>query len=185
MPRCAEPPFPIRHSSPSARSSTHLTVIRRERSLFRLLEGPVPWRHGFAVQLGTATAPKEVVDGVKNEWTRQVEAFTDGIYPEWRTHFDQKRRRVPPDIRREFKPEARWAPQDSYFVESFLRWLGAKPEPQLLSEMTARLDAVVRFTRFVVRQFVIGEYSLAQNDSDVFDQFQLPPPRARWVRDRD
>ena len=35
------------------------------------------------------------------------------------------------------------------------------------------MDAVLRFTRYVVRDFVIGKYSLTKNDSDVFDQFQL------------
>jgi hypothetical protein len=57
---------------------------------------------------------------------------------EWRTYFEQEGRRVPPDIRKDFIPEDRWTPQDSHFVESFLQWLHAKPEPPLLAEMTVR-----------------------------------------------
>ena len=44
--------------------------------------------------------------------------------------------------------------QDSPFVESFLQWLHAKPDPPLLAEMTERLEPVLKFTRFVVREFM-------------------------------
>lgn len=110
---------------------------------------------------------------MKKKWIKQVQAFTDGIYPDWRTHFERTGRRVPPDIRKELIPEGLWRVQESCFVYGFVQWLGANPESRLIADMTTRLDAVLRFTRFVVREFVIGNYSLERNDSDVFDQFQL------------
>jgi|GEM_PF-1138703 hypothetical protein len=151
--------------------SNYVSVIRRAPTLLRLREG-VPWRGGRASWSGAPTM-KKVVDGVKGEWKRQVEAFVDGIYPDWRTEVEKTGRRIPREMRKEFIPEERWTVQDSHFVQSFLQWLHAKPDPPLLAEMTERLEPVLKFTRFVVREFMIGKYSLTKNDSDVFDQFQL------------
>jgi hypothetical protein len=138
-----------------------VSAIRRARTLLRLL-----------ARLGTS-GPKEVVDGVKKKWIGQVKSFADGIYPDWQIHFEQTGRRVPLEIRREFISEKRWTALDADFVERFLQWFHAKPEPRLVADMAARLDPVLKFTRFVAREFVVGKYLLAKNDSDVFDQFQL------------
>jgi hypothetical protein len=39
--------------------------------------------------------------------------------------------------------------------------------------MSMRLDAVLEFTIFVTREFLLSNYSLEKHQSDVFDQFQL------------
>jgi hypothetical protein len=41
------------------------------------------------------------------------------------------------------------------------------------AEISNKVDAALEFTIYVVREFLLGEYSLTTNDSDVFDQFQL------------
>ena len=82
-------------------------------------------------------------------------------------------RRLPTEIRKQQGGKSTWEAQGERFAESFLHWLGAKTESQLIAEMTTRLDAVLRYTSFVVSEFLSGEYSLEKRASDVFDQFQL------------
>ena len=56
-------------------------------------------------------------------------------------------------------------------------WLRAAGAPvvagESVAEITKRLDAVLEFTLFVVREFLTGSYSLEKHGSDVYDQFQL------------
>jgi hypothetical protein len=59
------------------------------------------------------------------------------------------------------------------FTRSLVRWLGAEERSEIISEMRARLDAVLRFTAFVVNQFLERNYALENHGSDVLDQFQL------------
>ena len=39
--------------------------------------------------------------------------------------------------------------------------------------MSGRLDAVLEFTIFICREFLLNNYALEKHQSDVFDQFQL------------
>jgi len=59
------------------------------------------------------------------------------------------------------------------FAKGFLKVLETDHQPELVSDMRARLDAVLRFTAFVVDQFIERNYSLENHDSDPLDQFQL------------
>jgi hypothetical protein len=45
--------------------------------------------------------------------------------------------------------------------------------PRVVVEISTRLDAVLDFTIFVAREFLLRNYSLEKHQSDVFDQFQL------------
>jgi hypothetical protein len=58
-------------------------------------------------------------------------------------------------------------------TSGLLDWLGAEQKPEVVAEVKPRLDAVVRFTAFVVAEFLEGKYSAEKHASDVFDQFQL------------
>lgn len=51
--------------------------------------------------------------------------------------------------------------------------LGGDTEPEALGEMKTRLDAVLEFTIYVMREFLMRDYNLENHDSDVYDQFQL------------
>jgi hypothetical protein len=50
-----------------------------------------------------------------------------------------------------------------------LDWLGATTFPELVAQMSTRLDAVLEFTIFVAREFLLRNYSLEKHQSDVFD----------------
>jgi hypothetical protein len=51
--------------------------------------------------------------------------------------------------------------------------LRASTEPEIVTEVTKRIDAVLEFTIYVLREFLTREYKLENHDSDVYDQFQL------------
>ena len=59
------------------------------------------------------------------------------------------------------------------FARGLLEVLEVNRQPRLVSDMRVRLDAVLRFTAFVVDQFLERNYSLEKHSSDVLDQFQL------------
>jgi hypothetical protein len=62
----------------------------------------------------------------------------------------------------------------SAFIEDMLHdMLKQAFKPSLIDIMMRRWDAVLEFTTFVVRSFLIGNFSIERHSSDVFDQFQL------------
>jgi len=63
--------------------------------------------------------------------------------------------------------------QRPIFIKALLDWLGASTNPEVMAEVSARLDAVLEFTIWVTREFLLGEYSPKKNSSDLFDMFQL------------
>jgi len=152
--------------------SAHMHVIRRARSLKQLREGRIPWKSGYA-RLEATDALKNVVEGVKKQWIRQVEDFADNVFPHWRTCFEKTGRRLPPEMRKNVDRKSMFEMRSMGFVEGLLSWLKAKKEPEVLSDVRKRLDSVLRFTAFVVDQFLERNYSLEKHSSDVFDQFQL------------
>jgi len=152
--------------------SNYMDVIRRADSLKQMLDGRVPWKGGFA-RIESTLPPKLVVDDVKKQWIRHVEDIADGIYPDWRDHLKRKGRRLPAEIRTQLGARFAFELQAKRFVETFLEWLGARVTAELLEDMRTRLDAVLRFTGFVVGEFLEGDYSLEKRSSDIFDQFQL------------
>ena len=77
-------------------------------------------------------------------------------------------------MRREVESEFGSQAQRGAFIESLLAWLGvSNPSAQTVARITERLDAVLEFTIFVAREFLIRNYSPAKHESDVYDQFQL------------
>ncbi len=115
----------------------------------------------------------ELVSGPKNLWKENIENFASGIYPTWREHFQKTRRRLPDALRRDLKIRLVSAVEKLRFAETIVRWLGGSMEPAALDEMKKRLDAVLEFTTYVLREFLTRDYKLENHDSDVYDQFQL------------
>ncbi|HEY1262216.1 MAG TPA: hypothetical protein VGF06_01765, partial [Terriglobales bacterium] len=81
--------------------------------------------------------------------------------------------RLPSELRQQLKSMSAWETQRPSFINSLLNWLHAGSNPQVAAELSKRLDAVIEFTIFVVRAFLLGDYNPEKHDSDVFDQFQL------------
>lgn len=166
-------PFPTdrlpRFSTTVAR---YMDVIRRAVSLKQLLTTGVPYK-GRKVRLDTTSVLAEVMAGPKKTWTASVERTADEKYPAWRELFQKTGRRLPPEMRKELEPRSAWEPQRPNFVHALLDWLAATSSPELVTGLCTRLDAVLEFTIFVVREFLLRDYSLEKHQSDVFDQFQL------------
>jgi hypothetical protein len=153
-----------------------MDVIRRASSLEQVLKG-VPYKEflykGRRAQLNTTSILTEVMAGPKKDWTAAVERMADETYPQWRELEKQTGRRLPVDMRKEVEQRSTWNAQRRSFVGVLLDWLGAKADPEMVTEMTTRLAAAVEFTTFVAREFLVGNYSPKKHQSDVFDQFQL------------
>jgi hypothetical protein len=115
------------------------------------------------VELLSSFAPplirKLLVAGPKRKWRATVESMADQAYPEWRAHFDTTGQRLPTSLRKTLIPRYAWAAEREKFIDSFLSWVGASPDPQSIAETQQRLDAVVEFTAFVAREFLISNYS--------------------------
>lgn len=156
-------PFPSEQLPPSAHLlKAHMDIVRRERSL-----------HEVRQRMKNTAAAKEVAAGPKAQWKERVEEMATKNYPSWRELFQQTGRRLPSEMRRALEQWPVWEAHRLGFVESMLEWLGAKVDSESLTEMNNRLDAVLQFTIFVAREFLISNYSLEKHESDVFDQFQL------------
>jgi len=76
-------------------------------------------------------------------------------------------------MRKTLKYREAFEARSEEFTSGMLDWLGAARTPEIVPMLAPRLDAVVRFTAFVVAEFLEGKYSLENHDSDIFDQFQL------------
>jgi len=77
-------------------------------------------------------------------------------------------------MRRKIEPLSAWTTEKRFFIEVLLRdLLGTKPEPAVVDVMMEKFSAVVEFSMFVLHAFLIGNYSIEKNSSDVVDQFQL------------
>jgi hypothetical protein len=59
------------------------------------------------------------------------------------------------------------------YGKTVLQWLGGGEEPASVAQITKRLEAVLEFTVYVLREFLTREYKLENHDSDLYDQFQL------------
>jgi hypothetical protein len=98
--------------------------------------------------------------------------MADELYPSWREHFEKTGRRLPPEILKAIEVRSIKEERNRY-GESFLNWLGADVNPESVAAITKRLDAVIEFTLFVGREFLMRNYSPEKHESDVYDQFQL------------
>jgi hypothetical protein len=165
-------PFPADQMAPAGNViERHMDIIRRSNSLEQLLKG-VPYK-GRRIKMNATAAITQVMAGPKKDWKASVEKMADEYYPAWREYFESTGKRIPPEKKRELKPRATWQPQRTEFIKSLIQWLHADETPVLVDELCNRFDAVLEFTIFIAREFLIGNYSLEQHNSDVFDMFQL------------
>jgi hypothetical protein len=152
--------------------SRYMDVVRRAVSVAQLLKG-VPYKGGLQVLESTA-AVSDLVGNLKKQWTTLLENFLTVTYPGWREYSKSKGKRLPPELRKQLEPRSAWIQQGRVFVEDTLRdMLKVRPEPAIVKTMTGKWDAALKFTTYVVREFLIGTYSVEKHSSDVFDQFQL------------
>ena len=152
--------------------SQYMDVIRRAACSEQLLNTGVPYK-GRKARIQTTAILTEIMAGPKKAWMRAVEQMADETYPGWRQLFQQRGRRLPADMRKELEPRSAWQVRRHGFIAALLDWLGASSRAEIVAEMSARLDAVLEFTIFVAREFLLRNYSLEKHQSDVFDQFQL------------
>lgn len=158
--------------APAAKTiNREMDVVRRGNSLEQLLKG-IPYK-GRHIKLNEKSAITQVMGGPKRDWKASVEKMADEYYPAWREHFKSTGKRIPPEKKKELKPRSTWGPQRAEFIKSLIQWLHAGETPELVDDLCKRLDAVLEFTIFVSREFLIGNYSLEQHDSDIFDMYQL------------
>ena len=93
-----------------------------------------------------------------------MERTADEMHPGWREQFEQTQRRLPPEKRNALGPG--WqARQRSFFIKALLDWLGASPAPDVMADFCARLDAVLEFTIFVTREFLLQPVSIIYSTS--------------------
>lgn len=165
-------PFPADKMAPAGRAiEREMDVVRRGNSLEQLLKG-IPYK-GRHIKLNEKSAITRVMAGPKRDWKAAVEKMADEYYPAWREHFKSTGKRIPPEKKRELRPRSTWQPQRVEFIKSLIQWLNASENPALVDELCKRFDAVLEFTIFISREFLISNYSLAEHDSDVFDMYQL------------
>jgi hypothetical protein len=116
----------------------------------------------------------ELMAGPKRQWASAVEAVASENYPGWRDLFQKTGRRLPLEKRKELEPRSAWQPRRPDIVKALLDWLGViAAGHELIAQVSKRLDAMLEFTIFVTREFLLRNYSLEKHQSDVFDQFQL------------
>ena len=152
--------------------SRYMDVIRRASSPKQLLNTGVPYK-GRMARLDTTSVLADVMAGPKTDWIAAVERMAGEISPAWRELFQRTGRRLPPEMRKELGPRSAWDGQRSNFIKALLDWLGAGRCPEIVAQIAARLDAMLEFTIFVAREFLLRNYSPEKHQSDVFDQFQL------------
>jgi len=166
-------PFPADQLPPSSPTiSQYMDVIRRANSLEQLLSNSVPYK-GRRARLDTTAVLTQVMAGPKKDWMAAVERMADDLYPPWRELLQETGKRLPPEKRGELEPISAWQEQRVVFVKALLDWLGAISDSTMVAELSTRLDAVLDFTIFVTREFLLRNYSPERHQSDVFDQFQL------------
>lgn len=165
-------PFPADHMTPAGNVvERQMDVVRRSNSLEQLLKG-IPYK-GRHIKMNATAAITQVMAGPKKDWKAAVEKMADEYYPTWRENFKSTGKRIPAEKKRELKPRSTWQPQRAEFIKSLIQWLHANETPVLVDELCKRFDAVLEFTIFIAREFLIGNYSLEGHDSDVFDMYQL------------
>jgi hypothetical protein len=166
-------PFPADLVAPAAtKLREYLDVVRYAVNAAQLRKG-VPYKGGTLV-LDDLSVVKNVVQDIKARWTAALEDFLTSMYPSWREHHQEHGKRLPLEMRREREPIAAWVHHEREFITNLLcDMLKASPDSALVDKMMQGLDAVLKFTTAVVRDFSITNYSIEKRASDALDQFQL------------
>jgi hypothetical protein len=158
----------------------YMQVMRCARSLQEIHERRVQVRKLLTKGNGRAgfagfkpSVVQDLVAGPKKEWLDRTEAFATEVYPRWREHLRATGKRLPDEMRAKVKSHLVSNAEKLKFGEIVLGWLEAGAKPESVAEITTRLDAMICFTIFVNREFLLGNYNLEKHDSDGYDQFQL------------
>lgn len=165
-------PFPPHLTAPLSKSiSSYLDIVRRATRLKQITGMHVPFKGGWA-GLHTATV-EELIASLKREWIDAIEQIATDTYPDWRALEQTHGRRLPAEIAKQIDLEASREAIKISMTMHFLRWLGVSTERAQVDLIKGKLDASLEFANFVVREFLMGRYSLAKHSSDVYDNFQL------------
>ena len=149
-----------------------MDVIRRVNYLEQLLKTGLPYKGGMA-RLDATSILADIMAWPKLGWAAAMGRMADEAYPAWRDRFQQTQRRLPREMMKELGP-AWQARQRPVFIKALLDWLGASTSPDVVADICAKLDAVLEFTIFVARDFLVQPgYLLENHQSDIFDMFQL------------
>jgi hypothetical protein len=115
----------------------------------------------------------DLMAGPKEDWVKQIETQLFEIYPNWREHLTQTGLRLPAQLRNRLESPEVWELSREKFSESMLSWLGGDAGGPRPSEFADRIDAVLRFTFWVMRESLLRRYSYEKHESDIYDQIQL------------
>jgi len=154
----APPPEVVPPSTATLR--LYMDVIRRAQSVEELLTGTVKPKRNRPSGLRATKDPKLIVEDVKNKWISTVHQTADALYPDWRKCFAETGWRLPDQMRKALKYREAFEARSAEFTSGMLDWLGAAKTPEIVPMLAPRLDAVVRFTAFVVAEFLERKYSL-------------------------
>lgn len=174
-------PFPTELARlPTKLLADYMTVARRANSQQEILAGKVLVK-GLLTRGGghkgysgfPPSVLKKLVAGPKSAWKQIIENLASENYPRWREHYQETAKRLPDSLRKDLDVRLDSDTERMKFVESALRWLGGSTDPASVAQIMKRLDAVLEFTVYVLREFLLREYKLENHESDVYDQFQL------------
>ncbi len=116
---------------------------------------------------------EKLMAGPKEMWVRTIEAQLTEIDPDWREHFTETGVRLPEQWSSRLDEAEVWEQFRLRFSESILEWLGARTGGPNPLEFSQKIDAVIRFTSWVVCESLLRYYTYAKHESDVYDEFQL------------
>ena len=166
-------PFPADQLAPAASTvSRYMDGVRRALTLNQLLNNGVSVK-GMRFQIKSTSVLGDLMAGPKKQWMTTLENTATEKAPGWRDVLEKTGRRLPAELRQQLEPMSAWDAQRASFINSLLNWLHADVNAITTAELSERLDAVIEFTIFVVREFLLRNYNPKKHDGDVFDQFQL------------
>ncbi len=169
-------PFPLASISKNVLSKL-MDITCRANSKAEILKGRVQYRpliyQGKRLAGIDTTLIDNLMAGPKKQWVNQIETQLTETYPEWHEHLQRTGLRLPKQIRSRVESSSLWHLSRLKFSESILAWLGADAGPPSPSEFADKIDAVLRFTFWVLRECLLGRYAYNRHESDIYDQFQL------------
>jgi hypothetical protein len=90
-----------------------------------------------------------------NPYWIDLRRFARRTYRASRDLFQQTGRRQPSEMRKELEPRSEWQTQRPVFIKGLLDWLSASNDPEMVAQLSTRLDAMLEFTIFVTREFLL------------------------------
>ncbi len=169
-------PFPLDPISKNALSKLmEITCLANSKA--EILERRVQYKRSMYQGRRLAgidtTLIGNVMAGPKQDWVKQIETLLTEIYPNWREHLEKTGLRLPEELRRRLESSEVWELSRLKFSESILAWLRADADHPTPSELADKIDAVFRFTFWVLRECLLRKYAYKKHESDIYDQFQL------------